>query len=584
MREKMKQEKTPPDESRTTVPSTLFCLCWPADSEHARADETHRVEQDVAKLLPTLNLSSSCYLIRDERPGEPMLFDSILDEISSFLEENRFVQISVRPVHPFSSDDADEWIEAYLRFLRICKPFQEEGYREQIIARLRIFPVIFLNDAAAVAGASPFLRFLQDSFFLPSILVPEVSVSEIAALQNAQDKLPWVRVYVTDASAFAPQRTLAILHAHEIFDKLLEEDRDEFPDGNLPCLDSLTLDPGGSVRSCINPKVRDRTSCMECLLPTMEPVGISYRFHTQGTAAWHRLCDRMATRLVRKGMHGQGLTVWESSAKAYDPDVIPPQLLLQIALCHHTTGDLEKAMEALTEAQRKAPLSADIRYYMGLCEFGWRDYIEAADRFREAIELGLQNPLRVEAQYYRGLSHYHLEEYDEALGPLAQAEQAGMGGSPLPFYQGLCLLGKQQPEQGLPYLQQALSRGPSQEDLFHVLFYLAHTYKELEDFRQGLSYCGKAEAVDPKSQELWNLAGFCHFKLREYDEAIECFKKAIEIDPTSAIDYANIGSNLRDKGDAEGAIAMYQKALSLDPSIEFARDSLKRLLDAGKGR
>ena len=78
---------------------------------------------------------------------------------------------------------------------------------------------------------------------------------------------------------------------------------------------------------------------------------------------------------------------------------------------------------------------------------------------------------------------------------------------------------------------------------------------------------------------MWNLTGFCHFKLCEYDEAIACFEKAIEIDPGSAIDYANIGSNLRDKGDREGAIAMYEKALSLDPTIEFARDSLKRLLE-----
>jgi len=587
----MKSEKNPSNEGGTKVCSTLFCLCdpsgfdqtCPAASEHTRTDEAHRVQQDLASLLPTLNLSSSCYVIRDERPGEQMLFDSILDEVSSFLEQNRFVQITVRPVHPFSSDDADEWIAAYLRLLRICKPFQEEGYREQIIARLRVFPVIFLNDVAAVAGASPFLTFLKDGFFLPSILVPEPSANDIAALQDGQDEPPWVRVYVTDASAFAPQRTLEILHAHEIFDKLLEEDPGEFPDGDLPCLDSLTLDSEGSVRSCIKAEGGDRSSRMECLLPTMEPVGVSYRFHPQGAPAWHRFCDRVATRLVRKGMHDQGLTLWKSSAKAYDPDAVPSHLLLQIALCHHEAGNLEKAMKVLTDAQKGAPLSADIRYYMGLCEFGWRDYIESADRFREAIEMGLQNPLRVEAQYYRGLSHYHLEEYDEALGTLAKAEQAGMGGSPLPFYQGLCLLGKQQPQQALSYLQKALSRGPSQEDLFHVFFYMAHTYKELEDFRQARAYCAKAEAVEPKSQELWNLAGFCHFKLCEYDEAIECFEKAIEIDPGSAIDYANIGSNLRDKGDAEGAITMYQKALSLDPTIEFARDSLQRLLEEGKG-
>jgi ribosomal protein S12 methylthiotransferase accessory factor len=220
---------------------------------------------------------------------------------------------------------------------------------------------------------------------------------------------------------------------------------------------------------------------------------------------------------------------------------------------------------------------------MGKCEFGWRDYIEAADRFQEALELGLANPLRVEAHYYRGLSHYHLEEYDDALAPLSEAEKAGMRGSPLPFYQGLCLLGKEEPQRALPYLQEALSRGPSSEDHFHVLFYIAHTYKELEDFTNALAFCAEAEGFQPNNYELWNLKGFCHFKQRNHDQAIACFEKAIEIDPKSGIDYANIGSNLRDKGDAQGAVAMYRKALSLDPTLDFARDNLKRLSEQEGG-
>ncbi len=597
----MNAEKTPPNPMGAAAPSTLFCLCGPAGSEKR---EAHQVLENVRGLLPLLNLSSSCYLVSPERPGQGMLLDSFLEAVSCFLEENRFVQVTLRPVHPFSADDADEWLAAYLRFLRVCRPFQEEGYREQIISRLRIFPVLFLSDVGTAAGAGPFLKFLKDSFFLPSLLVPEQCLPGFADLEARQDEPPWVRVYVTDVSSFAPPKTLEILRAHEIFDRLLEEDPAGSRDGEPPCLDSLTLDPEGLVRFCLKAKGTEASlfaaqrakvdsgspafpsdsgadlfSCMECLLPTMETVGTSYRIHRHGAAAWHRFCDRVANRFVRRGMHDQALTVWKSSARACGEARLPENLGLHIALCHYGKGDLEAAMEALRDAERAAPGSADIRYYMGLCEFGWKDYIEAADRFQEAIEMGLHGPLQVEAHYYRGLSHYHLEEYDEALEPLAQAERAGMGGSPLPFYQGLCLLGKGEPHQALPYLQEALARGPSEEDRFHVLFYIAHTYKELEEFQQALAYCAKAEAVEPRRQELWNLAGFCHFKMREYDEAIGCFEKAIEIDPGSAIDYANIGSNLRDKGDREGAVAMYQKALSLDPTIEFARDSLKRLLE-----
>ncbi len=61
--------------------------------------------------------------------------------------------------------------------------------------------------------------------------------------------------------------------------------------------------------------------------------------------------------------------------RAYPSEAVPSSLLLHIALSHYERGDLEKAMEALTEARQGAPHSADIQYYMGQCEFGWRDYI-----------------------------------------------------------------------------------------------------------------------------------------------------------------------------------------------------------------
>jgi len=477
--------------NRSAVYSNIFCLCDAPLSDEGEAQGAERLLESFACLLPLLNFSSSCYLISGERPADAMRFENLLQEVSSFLEQNRFLQVSVRPVHPFSGNDAETWIAAYLRYLRACKPFQEEGYREQIIARLRVFPVVFLKDAAAVMEAGPFLNFLQKTFFLPSILVPSQAIDEVASLSAGQDAPPWVRVYATDASAFEPERALEILHAHEVFDKLLEDDAEAFPEGyDSSSVESLILDHNADVRSSMK---------KNHLLSMMELVGISYRVNPQGATGWHQLCDRMATRFVRQGKHDPATTVWQSSARAYPSEVVPSSLLLKIALSHYEGGDLEKAMEALTEAREGSPHSADIRYYMGQCEFGWRDYIEAADRFQEALELGLPNPLRVEAHYYRGLSHYHLEEYDEALAPLTEAEKAGMKGSPLPFYQGLCLLGKEEPQQALLYLQEAFSRGPSSEDRFHVFFYIAHTYKEMEDFTNALAYCAKAEQRPKKS-------------------------------------------------------------------------------------
>jgi ribosomal protein S12 methylthiotransferase accessory factor len=72
--------------------------------------------------------------------------------------------------------------------------------------------------------------------------------------------------------------------------------------------------------------------------------------------------------------------------------------------------------------------------------------------------------------------------------------------------------------------------------------------------------------------------GFCHYKLEEYEKAIEVFKKVIELDPSSAIDYANIASNYRQMGEKQRAIRYYQIALDLDDTIQFAREHLRELM------
>jgi ribosomal protein S12 methylthiotransferase accessory factor len=71
--------------------------------------------------------------------------------------------------------------------------------------------------------------------------------------------------------------------------------------------------------------------------------------------------------------------------------------------------------------------------------------------------------------------------------------------------------------------------------------------------------------------------GFCHFKLKAHEAAIESFRKVVKLNPSSAIDYANIASNYRDLGRREEAIRYYKTALEIDPSIEFAWDNLERL-------
>jgi ribosomal protein S12 methylthiotransferase accessory factor len=133
------------------------------------------------------------------------------------------------------------------------------------------------------------------------------------------------------------------------------------------------------------------------------------------------------------------------------------------------------------------------------------------------------------------------------------------------------------PESALELFQQALRQRPDPREIASIHVHIAACLKDLGQFQQALEALTLAEQHNDELKEIYNLRGFCHYQLKEHQEAIKAFERAIEIDPGSAIDYANIGSNLRELGLKHEAIRLYRMALELDPDIEFARDNVSRL-------
>ena len=145
------------------------------------------------------------------------------------------------------------------------------------------------------------------------------------------------------------------------------------------------------------------------------------------------------------------------------------------------------------------------------------------------------------------------------------------------FFLGSCHLAINDYSKALTYFETALSLGPQGEDMASIYSYMGICLKDLGQYREAISVLEKGEAHDDERTDIHNLMGFCHFKLKEHERAIECFQTVLRLNPSSAIDYANIASNYRDMGDKERAVRYYQVALELDPTIEFAKDNLRRL-------
>lgn len=167
---------------------------------------------------------------------------------------------------------------------------------------------------------------------------------------------------------------------------------------------------------------------------------------------------------------------------------------------------------------------------------------------------------------------------DEALSRLHEMKDRTGPAYYIDFYLGKCHLQQNDPDRALIHFDQALEKDPARQDTASIYSYIGQALKALEKYPAALEAVEKGLAADAERTDLLNLGGFCYFKMGEYKRAIERFSAILEIDPSSAIDYANIAVNYRRLEDYPRAIYFYQQALTIDPTIDFARQHLEELL------
>ncbi|MBA4358624.1 MAG: hypothetical protein C0405_12965 [Desulfovibrio sp.] len=165
----------------------------------------------------------------------------------------------------------------------------------------------------------------------------------------------------------------------------------------------------------------------------------------------------------------------------------------------------------------------------------------------------------------------------QALQVLTSMTQAAGQAYYAHFFRALALMNLEQPEEALKSLERALALNPPSQDEASIHTQMGAALKDLGRFAQAKQALARAASFPEPHHEVYNLLGYCHYMLKEHEESIEAFGKAIEIEPGQAINYANIGSNLRELGRMEMACQMYRHALDLDPTLEFARANLEKL-------
>ncbi len=117
-----------------------------------------------------------------------------------------------------------------------------------------------------------------------------------------------------------------------------------------------------------------------------------------------------------------------------------------------------------------------------------------------------------------------------------------------------------------PIIQRCLEKQPTKR---------YQTFRELRADLEPLLKRQNGETVRPPEQkELvdweWAIKGFSLDSLGRFEEAIDCYDKALEIDPKCAIAWNNKGRTLESLGHFDESIKCYSKALEINPQYDEA--------------
>lgn len=148
----------------------------------------------------------------------------------------------------------------------------------------------------------------------------------------------------------------------------------------------------------------------------------------------------------------------------------------------------------------------------------------------------------------------------------------------LHFYRGRHLYENGTIKAALVCFQQALGLHPALEDLPYLCSYIGSCLRDLERFEEAISILRQGLDYDEERPDIHNTLGVCCYKTGRHAEAVTHFRRAVALNPVSAIDYANLALNLEILGADQEAISQYQVALTLDSSLGFAVERLAGLL------
>jgi len=170
---------------------------------------------------------------------------------------------------------------------------------------------------------------------------------------------------------------------------------------------------------------------------------------------------------------------------------------------------------------------------------------------------------------------YHEGRYSTALETFL-AEGVDPADDPeLAYYMGLCRTRLGDTEDAMQLLRQVLATDTHLARLYQARMLLAWLLVKIEDLEEAEHQLRSVLQEGFESPQAWSALGYCQWRRGRTDQALDSYRKALDLDEDNANAVNGLGYLLADSGeDPEAAVELCRKAVETHPDNAAYRDSL----------
>jgi superkiller protein 3 len=240
-----------------------------------------------------------------------------------------------------------------------------------------------------------------------------------------------------------------------------------------------------------------------------------------------------------------------------------------LGVVYKELDDIDKARECFRKASSLEEGWTEPLVNLGLLEFSQKSYKAVRDVLYKYMELGGDD---IDVLIILAQASFHLEDCKTVQEVTSRITSMDEGIYEAWELRGLCHAKKSKFSSALVALNMALELDPRSITALNAVGNLCY---EAANYEGAVSFYEPSLSKRKKQPQILLRHGTSLWFLDRWGESISFLERYTELAPDDPIGWNNLGVALREKGEVTRSIDCYKKALQLDPDLEVAQNNME---------